>query len=63
MEAIKKNWCWRICLVYAYFFKHLCLGMLISFMIIRKECRAIKFFSIFLGYEGSENFSRGWDRI
>ena len=37
--------------------------MLISFMIIRKECRAIKFFSVFLGYEGSENFSRGWDRI
>ena len=31
MEAIKK------CLVYAYFFKHLSLSMLISFMLIKKS--------------------------
>ena len=27
-----------MCLVYAYFFKHLSLSMLISFMLIKKEC-------------------------
>ena len=35
MEAIKKFWGWKICLVYAYFFKHLSLSILISFMLIK----------------------------
>ena len=34
-----KLWGWKICLVYAYFCKHLSLSMLISFMLInKKEC-------------------------
>ena len=34
----KKFWGWKICLVYAYFLKHLSLSMLISLMLIKKEC-------------------------
>ena len=42
-KQLKKFWSWKICLVYAYFFKHLSLSMfisfmLISFMLIKKEC-------------------------
>ena len=36
-KRLKKFWGWKICLVYAYFFKHLSLSMLISFMFIKKE--------------------------
>ena len=37
-KRLKKFWGWKICLVYAYFFKHLSLSMLTSFMLIKKEC-------------------------
>ena len=33
-KPLKKFWGWKICLVYAYFLKHLSLSMLISFMLI-----------------------------
>ena len=33
-KRLKKFWRWKICLVYVYFFKHLSLSMLISFMLI-----------------------------
>ena len=32
-----KFWGWIICLVYAYFFKHLSLSMLISFLLTKKS--------------------------
>ena len=35
-KRFKKFWRWEICLVYAYFFKHLSLSMLISFMLTKK---------------------------
>ena len=38
MEATKKFWDRKIWLIYAYFFKHLSLSILISFMLIEKEC-------------------------
>ena len=38
MEATKKILRPEICLVYAYFFNHLSLSMLISFMLMKKEC-------------------------
>ena len=33
----KKFWDWKICLVYAYFFKKLSLSMLITFILIKKS--------------------------
>ena len=36
-KRLKKFWGWKICLVYAHFFKHLSLSMLISFMLIKKR--------------------------
>ena len=36
-KRLKKFWGWKICLVYAYFFKHLSLSMLISLMLIKKK--------------------------
>ena len=36
-KRLKKFWGWKICLIYAYFFKHLSLSMLISFMLIKKK--------------------------
>ena len=35
-KRLKKFWGWKIWLVYAYFFKHLSLSMLIRFMLIKK---------------------------
>ena len=43
MEAMRKFWGWKICLVYACFFKHLSLIMLITFMHIKKECKHEQF--------------------
>ena len=34
---LKKFWGWKMCLVYAYFSKHLSLSMLISFMLWKKR--------------------------
>ena len=36
-KGLKKLWGWKICLVYAYFFKHLSLSMLIRFMLIKRR--------------------------
>ena len=36
-KRLKKFSGWKTCLVYAYFFKHLRLSMLISFMLIKKR--------------------------
>ena len=36
-KRLKKFWGWKICLVYAYIFKHLSLSMPTSFMLIKKR--------------------------
>ena len=40
-KRLKKFWGWKICLICAYFFKHLSWNMLVSFILIKKECRVI----------------------
>ena len=52
-KRLKKFWGWKICLVYAYFFKHLSLSMLVSFMLIKKEYILECLFKI----ENSETYS------
>ena len=49
-KRFKKFWGWKICLVYAYFFKHLSLSMLINFMLIKKKSvlKTLEFFLLLL---------------
>ena len=44
-KRLKKFWGWKTCLVYAYFFKHLNLSMLISFMLTKKKKKKSVFIS------------------
>ena len=41
-KRLKKFWGRKICLVYAYLFKHLSLSMLIRFMLIKKSVSILK---------------------
>ena len=36
-KRLKKFWGWKICLVHTYFFKHLSLSMLISFILTKEK--------------------------
>ena len=36
-KQLNKFWGWKICLIYAYFFKHPSISMLISFMLIKNN--------------------------
>ena len=64
-RQLKKFWGWKICLVYAYFFKHLSLSMLTSFILIKKECNTYNRVTYICPSDfGKTQFSKGlWKLI
>ena len=58
-KRLKKFWGWKTCLVYAHFFKHLNLSMLISFMLPKKKKKKRVYLYPIFPY--SSKFSFNWD--